>query len=53
MNENDREIAKHIRDLEAGYCNPRKFKEAGELREDLRIRGYSPREVERLVDGED
>lgn len=45
----ERAVASQIRNLESGYCNPRKFSEAAELRADLRQRGYSDAEINQMA----
>lgn len=50
MSKNDaKTTVEQIRQLEGGYCNPRKFNEAVELREDLRRGGFSDDEIERML----
>lgn len=49
MNRDTQKIANDIRELEDGFCNPRKLKQAEELREELAERGYSKREIDEMV----
>lgn len=53
MSTQDRKTVEQIRNLENSYCNPRKLQEASELRQDLRERGYSEREISRMVNNDD
>ena len=45
-----RQVARDIAKLEDSFCNPMKLKYAQELRDDLRDRGYSDREIKDLMD---
>lgn len=46
----DKDTAKQIRDLEDSLCNRRKIKEATELRDDLKQKGYSDSDIDKLAD---
>lgn len=46
----DKETARQIRDLEDSFCNRRKIKEAEELRQDLRQKGYTDKQIDDLAD---
>lgn len=50
MNDPDRKIIEQIRELDNGFCNPMKNKQAEELREELWDCGYSRWEIEEMLD---
>lgn len=43
-------IVSQIKQLEDGYCNPRKFNEAAELRQDLKSEGYTDDQIAAMLD---
>lgn len=45
MDDQEKRWVEQIRQLEDSFCNPRKLKEAEELREELKSRGYSDKEI--------
>lgn len=46
-----RTLARQVRQLEDSFCNPRKLKEAEEIRQDLRQQGYSNADIDRMAEG--
>lgn len=50
MNDGDKDTAKTIRDLEDSWCNRRKIKEASELREELRRKGYTDEQIDKMAE---
>lgn len=46
MDEQEKRWVEQIRQLEDSFCNPRKLKEAEELREELKSRGYTDKQID-------
>lgn len=49
-NRSDQKVADTIRQLESSFCNPMKLKQAEELKQELRDKGYSDREIRDMTD---